>query len=558
MKTVLEHIVVLCLENRSFDHMLGYLDHPDPSFRGLLHGGPYDNPRSNGERVATSPDAKNVLPFGPDHSHNAVMHQIGLRGRDRGEPTHQGFVTSFERKVSGRSPTSRGGVLPWLQKLLHREPQGAPDAFARGPLVMLCHEPDHVPVLSALARSFAVCDNWYCSVPGETWPNRNYLHAATSDGETNIEIRAYCNPTIFELLEGHLPAAGVSDGNARDWRIYHDGLAQALAFPNLWDRPERHARWYPLQDFSTHVTSGDLPAYSFIEPRHQPPLLPLDRHGPPADPSEQSDSQHPENGLVSDDAYDSWPATADSDFARGERLIASIYESLRAQPDLFARTALVITYDEHGGLYDHQPATVRVEDPGRLPRSRLGTILHAITHANAKPFDFTRVGVRVPAVIVSPLIPAGVVEHRFMEHASVPATVRAVFAPKAPALGPRDRKAATFHDLLSLDAPRTDLPDLSSHATWTRAASPAAVGPRTTDRASDAAETWTPDYYREFLRQGEQARKRLAKVGETEMHQQRPVRSRQAADEFSASFHRAAERHRREQRSGDRPQGRGQ
>src|SRR5690242_20450227 len=97
----IEHVVVLCLENRSFDHMLGYLEHPEPSYNGLLQGGPHENQRSNGEWVATSPDAKPVLPFGPDHSHDAVMQQISVAGPARsGAPTHQGFVKSYELKAA--------------------------------------------------------------------------------------------------------------------------------------------------------------------------------------------------------------------------------------------------------------------------------------------------------------------------------------------------------------------------------------------------------------------------------------------------------------------------
>src|SRR5260221_4354262 len=77
----IEHVVVLCLANRSFDHMLGFLDHPDPSFDGLLRGGPYDNAGADGRsRVRATPEAKKVLPYGPDYSHDAVMEQLTVKG----------------------------------------------------------------------------------------------------------------------------------------------------------------------------------------------------------------------------------------------------------------------------------------------------------------------------------------------------------------------------------------------------------------------------------------------------------------------------------------------
>src|SRR5690242_1559796 len=116
-----EHVVVLCLENRSFDHLLGYLVHPDPTFNGLLNGGPHENQRSNGEWVPVSPAAKPVLPFGPDHSHNAVMQQISIDGPPAtGVPTHQGFLKSYERKAAGRGPTRESGLLAAAHDVLDR------------------------------------------------------------------------------------------------------------------------------------------------------------------------------------------------------------------------------------------------------------------------------------------------------------------------------------------------------------------------------------------------------------------------------------------------------
>jgi phospholipase C len=181
----LEHVIVLCLENRSFDHMLGFLPHPDPTFEGLRGPGPFSNPTADGGLVEATPTAKPVLPFGPNHCHDAVMQQLDVR---RGIPTNQGFVTSYELTASGRSPTTRGGVLGKVLGPLLSSRRSRPPVVGRGPLVMRCQNPDSVPVLSTLALQFAVCDHWFSSVPGETWPNRNFLHAATSDGETNIEI----------------------------------------------------------------------------------------------------------------------------------------------------------------------------------------------------------------------------------------------------------------------------------------------------------------------------------------------------------------------------------
>jgi len=371
-------------------------------------------------------------------------------------------------------------------------------------------------------------------VPGETWPNRNFLHAATSDGETDIEIRGYTNPTIFELLER----------NNADWRIYFDDTPQVWAFPALWDRADRHRNWYLSEKFAEHVAANNLPEYSFIEPNHHPPLHFLD-HNPNGGP-EASDSQHPENNLVSNTAYDTFNAATDTDFARGESLIATIYEALRANPELFARTMLVITYDEHGGLYDHvpPPTGVSASDDGRGPG---GSVLYVIWHRKAKSFDFTMLGPRIPAVIVSPLIEAGTIDHRVHDHASVPATLRALFAPRAKPLTRWDAWATPFHNLASRDTPRTDLPDLSAYRREAPAPALAATAEAvaaTTAAPDTSPDAVIPDYYQEFLKQADAVRQHLTQVGEPEIAAVTARGQLQRAAQTSQAFQQAAHRHR--------------
>jgi phospholipase C len=526
----IDHVVVLCLENRSFDHMLGYLDHPDPQFEGFRRSGPCANPGwAGGPPVTPSSTAKRVLPMGPDHSHDAVMEQLAVAGSDGSRrATNTGFVTSYERKARGLAPPAFGGLLgPVLQRWFTRPPKPGTTVAGRGPLVMRCQPPEHVPVLSRLALEFAVCDHWFCSVPGETWPNRNFLHAATSDGETNIRVRAYTDRTIFELLEEH----------GRDWRIYHDDTPQVWAFPRLWDTPERHARWHPVDHFAREIAAGELPAYTFIEPNHRPPFHTLDHQPLPDAPPELSTSQHPENNLVSDAGYDGfYDEAADTDFARGERLIAEVYEALRTAPEVFARTLLVITYDEHGGLYDHVPPPCGIPAPGDRQGPAAG-LLHLLWHRKAAAFDFTMLGPRVPAVVVSPLIPRGSRDGRVRDHASVPATLRALFAPGADPLTRRDAWSPPFHDLASLDTPRTDLPDLSE---FTRPPTPAALA------APGAPEEAVPDYYREFIRQADRVRGRLQAVAEPEMAGAATARGAERGSEITSAFQKAAHRHRHE------------
>jgi phospholipase C len=521
----IEHVVVLALENRSFDHMLGYLPHPDPAFDGLLAGGPYTNPGwAGGAPVAVSPDAKVVLPVGPDHSHDAAMEQLAT-GPGVDAPTNRGFVTSYERICRGLSPPAFGGLLaPLLDWWRARSP--APAAIRdRGPLVMRCQSPGQVPVLAELATQFAVFTRWFCSVPGETWPNRNFLHAATSDGETDIDPRFYTNPTIFELLERH----------GHSWHIYYDDTPQVWAFVHLWDTPERHANWFEFAPaFAQHVAAGQLPNYSFIEPNHRPALHTLD-HDPVVGSPDVSNNQHPGNNLVGDASYDSFPATVPSDFTRGDALIASVYQALRSNPELFACTLLLVTYDEHGGLYDHVPPPTGVPNPGYSP-TLLRRFLRTIYHRKAAAFDFSMLGPRVPAVLISPYVEAGTVSTDVHDHASVPATLRALFAPAARPLTARDAWARPFHQLAARDTPRANLPDLS-HAL------PTAVPPPQAGTRWPALGGSLPRHYEPFVDLADNVRRQLAARGAPEAAPAPGLpaleRARQATVAFSAEAYRS-------------------
>jgi phospholipase C len=448
----IEHVVVLALENRSFDHMLGYLDHPSPDFDGLQDGRHVNPGWDGGPEVETSPDAKFVLPVDPDHSHDAVMEQLALD--ERGTPRNTGFVSAYERKARGLAVAQQEGLLgPVVMWFQARKARKKKPITGRGPLIMLSQPPEHVPVLSTLAKEFAVCTRWFASVPGETWPNRNFMHAATSDGETNIEPRFYTDRTIFEQLE----AAG------SDWHIYYNDTPQIWAFKKLWDSDERKAKWFHFKHFDQHVKDGTLPAYSFIEPNHRPPYH-LVNDGPAVEKGDQSSNQHPGNNLVADELYDSYDTDEPVDFVRGEALIAQVYESLRANPELFAKTLFVITYDEHGGCYDHVPPPTDVPPPGDA-KAFWAKALGWLWRRKAKHFDFRMLGLRVPTVIVSPLIDANTVPTTVFDHSAIPATVRKLFASSQPPLTGRDAWSATFDDVVNRADARTDLPDLSAYAT---------------------------------------------------------------------------------------------
>lgn len=378
-----DHVIVLMLENRSFDHMLGYLRHQDPSFRGVPIPPP-TNPDSNGQQIPTRPTATGVMRADGGHHHVNVMHQLtGQRRLSNGAPINSsGFVTDY------------GDVL---------RDKGENPGF--GALIMDCHHERNVPALARLALDFAVCDNWFSAVPGATWPNREFALCGTSGGRVDNKVRLIGRRTIFRVLE----EAAVS------WRVYHEGLAQAMSFQDVFT----HRRYGSHDELLEDIAAGRLPAFAFVEPKH------LGRH---------RNSQHPANNLKHD-----------RDFRAGEQLIASIYSALRQAPHVFERTVFLVTYDEHGGLYDHV-------HPPRDASYRDGRSFED----DGYRFDFDLLGVRVPAVVVSPYVARGTVDHTVYDHTSISATVRHGFAPGAEPLSPREARANRFDRLLTLDVPRVD------------------------------------------------------------------------------------------------------
>lgn len=405
----LAHVVVLMLENRSFDHVLGFLDHPRPEAFDGLRPGRFHNPDGTGRPVPVSADG---VAFGvdPDHSHQGALDQLAAASD---VAANGGFVRSYE----GVAGAGNGGVV---MRMLD-------------PAV-------HCRALGTLAREFAVCTRWFCSVPGETWPNRNFVHAASSGGTVNIEGGLYYDRTILEVLARQ---------KGRTWRVYYDGTPQVWCYPRLWKpttfldfllrRRARIGNWFESSQFAEHARRDDLATYNFIEPAHNGFYSP---DGAPR----QTNSQHPHNNLCDD-----------RDFRAGEALIASVYEALRANPEVFKKTLLVITYDEHGGLYDHEKPPASCAPGVRSWRGitrRLGAWLRARADRSAgrkrsRPFDFSHLGVRVPAVLVSPWIEPGTIIDDPLEHSSIPRTLRELFAPDARPLTDRDRAANAFHHVVT-------------------------------------------------------------------------------------------------------------
>ncbi|KAJ4757408.1 Non-specific phospholipase C6 [Rhynchospora pubera] len=382
-------IVVLVLENRSFDHMLGWMKRSvNPSIDGLT--GDECNPNStkdpNPHFVCVSEDAVYVN-SDPGHSFEDVLQQVFGSGR---VPSMLGFVQqamSISNDLSGT--------------------------------VMSGFNPQNLPVFASLVQEFAVFDRWFSSIPGPTQPNRLFVYSATSHGAIANDkwnlIRGYPQKTIFDsLIE-----------NGLDFSIYFRNIPTTLFYRNL-RKLKYISKFHYYEKFKDHAKRGKLPSLSVIEPRY------FDLTGFPAD------DDHPAH-----------------DVANGQRLVKEVYETLRSGPQ-WNESLLIITYDEHGGFYDHvaTPYTGVPNPDGQM---------------SSDPFffKFDRLGVRIPTIMVSPWIKKGTVTTRpngptptsEYEHSSIPATIKKLYNLTSDYLTKRDAWAGTFEQIFSeLTSPRTDCP----------------------------------------------------------------------------------------------------
>jgi len=389
----IEHIVVLMMENRSFDSMLGFLKQQNPNIEGL-----------NGDE--TIPTDPTLLGQG-DVATVSVSKMHGSDGYIADpDPNHEypDVIVQLFGQLSEPAPpvaSNDGFVLSYSQAPDHK---GVPIGIEAGKRIMGCFDPiSQLPVLSTLAQNFVLCDHWFCSVPGPTWPNRFFVHAATSNGHVD-------SPTSLEAVKDEIGFStygmrtiyeNIMD-NGQTWSIYYHDFPQSLALTNL----HRHKECFQhFSHFQQDVENGTLPNYSFIEPAYF------------NDPA--ANDQHPPH-----------------DVRDGEALIADVYNTLRKNDAVWRQCLFVVLYDEHGGFYDHVPPPFAESyDPGG--------------YTPITPFfNFQRLGVRVPAVLISPLVGKGVVDHTVYDHTSLLATTKKIF--DLPTfLTKRDATANTFEHLFT-------------------------------------------------------------------------------------------------------------
>jgi phospholipase C len=263
--------------------------------------------------------------------------------------------------------------------------------------------------LHELARHFTICDRWYSSVPGPTWTNRFFVHSGTSKGvvtmpKSLLDTKYYLHydqDTIFDRL----------NLAKKTWRVYFGDVPQSLVLVHQ-RRPENAIHYRLIHKFYDDVDDGTLPEYSFIEPCYHK--------------GEQNDD-HPPHSTI-----------------RAQRLLASVYNALRKNEAQWTSTLLVVLYDEHGGFYDH------ASPPNATPPAQF---------AAGDEYSFDRLGVRVPALLISPWVDRGVfkTDYKF-DHTSLLKylTEKWNLAP----LTDRVREAKSFAGAIrTTGRPRNDTPE---------------------------------------------------------------------------------------------------
>lgn len=419
----IDHIIVLMLENRSFDHVLGALKAANPAVAGALDGefsNRTDPAVPTSPSIPVGPASAYAMPFDPGHEFLDV--QIQLYGR----------AEAVERKAAPRvSPAPMSGFVYSAETAAKSSEDAA--------LVMQSFHPDKLPILTALAAEFAMFNFWHSSLPGPTWPNRFFVHAGTSGGLTD-------SPRDGDILAGYtFPAGTVFErlaDSGKSWRIYHDGLPQAAGIDSLraeyLDPFTKNFR--DMRYFESDLGPAGWPEYVFIEPRYDTGHEYIN-----------GNSMHPLN-----------------DIRKGEMLVKRVYEAIRASR-LWANVLLVITFDEHGGFHDHVPPPPAIAPGGDVRYDN-----------PANDFAFDLLGVRVPTLAISAYTEKDTVIGRSAaldcyDHTAILSTLEKRFG--LAALTRRDGVAPTLAAAVNRESPRLtadeaplELPALPNYGLFMRIA----------------------------------------------------------------------------------------
>lgn len=414
----IEHVILLMFENRSFDNVLGAF-YPATT-----------NPDGGG----VPSDWSNPAPSGPPVA--AWQGAAGSETQNLPYPDPQESYLDMYAQIN--TPGPMGGFVIDYATVKNADPANIMQYFAA----------ENVPVTQALAAAYAVSDRYFASGPVQTWPNRLFSLCGTP-GFNARTGNAYVNNSEYPwypLMIGQLDQLSIFeqlDGAHQSWKVYYDDEAPVAALikyvSDHWDHIEDGGNVWPFEShpdifhgtFFDDVAKNALPTFSLIEPRYQ--MLSFRGEIAPS-------SNHP---------GDSMPVGSSGipiNVSCGEQFLAKVFQALVANPSLFEKTLLVVTYDEHGGLFDH------VMPPSATSPYPSGTVTG---------FDYSVYGVRVPALFINPYVTPGVfrppTDTPPFDHTSLLATLKAQFNLSG-SLSPRVDTAPTFEGLINPGAPAINPP----------------------------------------------------------------------------------------------------
>ena len=304
-----ESVVVLMLENRSFDNLIGFLY------------------TSNGNKSPSgdSYDGLTGNETNPSHPNGTDPVRVSRNTTSPTVPTpdpHEEFEFITEQLFTPPGTRNQGFVIDY-----------ATVRGATGADIMRCYDPSMIPCLKSIAENYAVCDAWFASVPSQTWPNRSFVHCGWSNGHVN---NAPDDPLRWDIETIYNEMTSTRKAS---WSVYYDEFFISLTrlqLPKLWKL--RYSRNFkPFKEFLKDANAGRLPNYAFVEPNFF--------HNPIT--GEQANDQHPPHDVVFGDTF-----------------IGHVYNAVVTSPQWKANQVLfIITHDEHGGCYDHVPPPLDAKPP---------------------------------------------------------------------------------------------------------------------------------------------------------------------------------------------------
>ncbi len=435
-----EHVVVLMMENRSFDNLLGYLYTPQdpPPNNQPFEGVAYHNlsnpipPYADSSFMGSVPVHRDSIMNNPNPDPGEEYPHINASMFGTIMPDSNRFVDACDMVSPWNLPSTLPTTYPMNGFLMDyinnfKQTQGRMPTYSEYKIIMSCFPPEVVPVISTLAKGFAVCDHWHCAVPSQTFCNRSFFNSSQSNGYVTNSCPSYTkwqnntSETIFQRLKNR----------GYNWKLYFDHLdVFPMSLLIHFNALKQYARDHvcSMDAFFDDCAAGRLPEYTFIEPRM------MFFHN----------DEHPPAPLVGNSNITTFPSSV----TPGEKLIHKVYNAIKNSHteagNNWQNTLFIITFDEAGGTYDH------VQPPGAVPPNN--------NTGNEMDFQFNRLGIRVPAIMVSAYINSGTVISDPLTHTSVIKTMSDKW--NLGNLNNRDLNSPALQNYLNLASPRnpTDWP----------------------------------------------------------------------------------------------------